>query len=77
LATSWKQDFNLNFVSIFEHLHFSVTIPFADSFSKPFTASSLSVPKENLQAEDYQDQNCHDNSNAKATDYGIHLAGDI
>jgi hypothetical protein len=77
LATSWKQDFNLNFISILEHLHFGVTIPFAGNFSKPFAASSLSVPKEILQAEDYQDQNRHDNSNTKATDYGSHLAGDI
>ena len=50
LASTWKQDFKLNFVSILEHLHFCVIIPFADSFSKPFAASFLSVPKENLRS---------------------------
>src|SRR5688500_2859962 len=29
LASIWKQDFKLNFISILKHLHCGVTIPFA------------------------------------------------
>ena len=46
LATIWKQDYKPNFVSILEHLHSGVTIPFAFSFSEtgndPISASSNS-----------------------------------
>jgi len=36
LASIWKQDFKLNFISILEHLHFCVTIPFAGNLWKPW-----------------------------------------
>lgn len=35
LASTWKPEFKPNFISILEHFLFSMTIPFADYFSKP------------------------------------------
>jgi hypothetical protein len=48
LATTWKQDFKLNFVNSLEHLHFGVTIPFVDNLypQNPGTDLELLVPIE-------------------------------
>lgn len=47
LATTWKQVFKPNFISILEHLHFCVTIPFINYFQNPGTDLELLVPTEN------------------------------